>query len=79
MNVFTEFGFGNTGFVSTEFEFDDQEIRIRGFYGISNFTDPYIRIWIGKRVFVLSKHGAKVIRKPYRAFKWIIGFAEVGR
>jgi len=75
MNVFTEFGIGNTSFVSTEFEFDDQEIRINGFYGISSFADPYIRIWIGKRVMIISKDGFKIIRKAHNAFKCLIGFS----
>lgn len=73
MKTFTEFGFGNGDIVSTEFEFNDCEFRVKGFYGISN--DPYIRIWMGKRVVVISKHGVKIIRKSYNSFKCIIGFA----
>jgi hypothetical protein len=75
VNVFTEFGIGNSSFVSTEFEFDGGEVRVNGFYGISDFTDPYIRIWLGKRVVVISKYGVRVVRKSYNAFKLIFGFA----
>ena len=71
MNVFTEIGLSNSSLVSTEFEFNDgSEIRI------SYHVIPYIRIWIGKRVVVISQNGFKVIRKPYRAFKCLIGFVR---
>ena len=73
MKTFSEFGFGNGDVVSTEFEFNGCEFRVKGFYGLSK--DPYIRIWMGKRVVVISKHGVKIVRKSYNAIKFVVGFA----
>jgi len=74
MKIYTEFGFGNDGLISTEYEFDDgSEIRVNG-YVISKFENPYIRIWVGRKVMVVSCHGISIKRKNRNSLKLLIGF-----
>ncbi|MBD3920372.1 DUF3977 family protein [Paenibacillus sp. PR3] len=75
---YIEVGFGNTWVVRTETEFDDgTEIEQKGIIKPIVFHSFYLRIWIGKTVFIWnSKDGFKKMSKPRRTFKLIVGLAS---
>lgn len=71
---YAEIGYGNPTFLSTEIEYQNgTECRVPGFR-ISHITEIYLRVWIGKKVFVLSKSGVSVKFKSVRRFKIVLGF-----
>jgi len=74
--IFTEIGWGNPTFLSTETEFPDgTEVRCPGLVFSDPISEVYIRYWVGKRVFIASsKNGLKVQKKTKRKFKVILGF-----
>lgn len=52
---YIEFGIGNTWLVRTETESEDgTEYEEKGIIGPIKFHSLYIRIWIGKTVFILD-------------------------
>lgn len=74
MKIFTEIGYGNTSFISTEVEIGEYEHRLRGFVRMK-LVAAYFRIWIGKTVVVLStNNGFEVKNKSKRKFKVLLGF-----
>ncbi len=73
LQIFTEIGFGNPHFVSTEIEKNGREKRIkkRVCYRV---TGIYLRIWIGRRVAILStRNGFEIEKKTRSTFKLILG------
>jgi hypothetical protein len=79
LNIFTEIGFGNRHFISTEIEKGAQEKRVRGFVRM-HIKSVYLRIWIGYKVYVLSSHdGFKTTFKKRQAFKFLCGIAGYAR
>jgi uncharacterized protein DUF3977 len=72
--VFTELGYGNPSFISTEVELPDgREYRQAGFVRIW-IEGVYLRIWLGTRVFILSSQdGLKMQRKDRKAIKMLVG------
>ncbi|WP_028560159.1 DUF3977 family protein [Paenibacillus pinihumi] len=72
---FIEFGIGNRWLIRTETELSDgTEFEERGITGPVIFQSVYIRIWIGKTVWIADwKEGLKRSTKQRRAFKLIIG------
>ncbi|MGM0834807.1 MAG: DUF3977 family protein [Bacillota bacterium] len=72
---YIEFGIGNKWLLRTETELEDgSEYEEKGLKGPIRFQSVYIRVWIGKRVFVLdSNDGLKRARKKRKAVKVVIG------
>ncbi|MFF2886804.1 DUF3977 family protein [Paenibacillus sp. NPDC057967] len=75
---YIEAGIGNRWFIRTETELDDgTEIEQRGIVKPILFHSAYLRIWIGKTVYIWdTKERFKKTKKPRRAFKFILGVAS---
>ncbi len=72
--VFTEIGFGNPSFLSTEIEKNNSEKRIKGFKLPKKINDVYFRVWIFKSVLIVSiKDGFKIMKKPKNKIKILFG------
>ena len=77
LKIFTEIG--NHGLVSTEIEKGAQERRVRGFIKMQ-IKAVYIRVWLGKTVWLLSSNGGFVkMKKPKNRFKLLLGFEGTRR
>ena len=76
---FIEFGIGNTWLIRTETEYEDgSEVEERGIVGPIRFQSFYIRIWIGKSVWIAdTKQGVKRSKKNRKAFKIILGIVSL--
>ena len=76
---FIEFGIGNTWLIRTETEYEDgSEIEQKGIVGPIRFESFYIRVWIGKSVWIFdSKQGVKRSKKNRKAFKVILGIVSI--
>ncbi|MEK7660109.1 MAG: DUF3977 family protein [Patescibacteria group bacterium] len=73
-SVYAEIGYGNDGFLSTEVEDGEFEYRVRGFIKPEIIEGYYVRIWIGKRVFVISTNrGVGMHTKNRNNFKILFG------
>lgn len=72
---FVEFGIGNRWLVRTEFEQEDgTEYERRGIHWPRRVISLYVRIWVGKCVFILdTSEGVRFYRKPRKTFKLVIG------
>jgi hypothetical protein len=76
MMIYIEFGLGNESFVNSEIE---NEVRQKGIVRIKNLKDVYVRIWIKKKVLVLSlKDGIKIVDKGRVNLKLIFGVKGEG-
>ncbi|CAM4007963.1 DUF3977 family protein [Saccharibacillus endophyticus] len=77
MKKYIEIGIGNRWFIRTETEHEDgTETEARGIVGPFSCRTIYIRIWIGKKVWILdSEEGFKARPKSRKAFKIILGFS----
>lgn len=72
--VYSEVGFGNDTFLSTEIEKGKKEIRKKGFILPKKIREFYLRIWINYTVLVIStKDGLKLKKKDKERFKLIFG------
>ena len=77
--IFTEIGIGNRSFINTEVEKGDRERRVRGCVRMK-VKGVYLRLWTGRRVFILStRQGFKRQRKNRSTFKLLLGFEGVPR
>jgi Protein of unknown function (DUF3977) len=76
---FIEFGIGNKWLVRTETEIDDgTEYEVKGIVRPITIHSFYIRVWIGKAVFILdSKEGIKKKKKNSRAVKFLFGIKSL--
>lgn len=76
---FFEFGIGNKWLIRTETELGDgAEKEEKGIIGPIKFQSFYIRIWIGKTVFILdSKDGFKKTKKNRNEIKFIFGIKSL--
>jgi hypothetical protein len=76
---YVEFGLGNRWFVRTETEFEDgTETEHWGFSHLSEIHGLYLRVWIGRRVYIVSSNeGFKMMNKNRRAFKLLFGIAGI--
>ncbi|MDP3986929.1 MAG: DUF3977 family protein [Nanoarchaeota archaeon] len=73
--VYTEIGFGNTSFLSTEIEKGKEEYRINKFIMPKKIKEIYIRIWLLKLIIILSSsEGLKLKRKNKNNLKILFGF-----
>ena len=75
--IYTEIGFGNPSFISTEIEWPDGfEKRISGRISGWKVHSAYIRIWVGKIMLVLDlPQGLKIRKKEYNSFKFLLGLS----
>lgn len=75
---YIEFGIGNKWLLRTETELEDgSEYEEEGLIGPIKLQSVYIRVWIGRRVFVLdSSDGLKLARKKRKAVKVVIGMVS---
>ncbi|OPH47769.1 hypothetical protein BC351_39760 [Paenibacillus ferrarius] len=75
---YIEVGIGNTWIVRTETELEDgSEVEQKGIIKPIIFYSFYLRLWIGKTVFIWdSKQGFKKMSKPRKAFKLILGLTS---
>ncbi|MCD4771387.1 DUF3977 family protein [archaeon] len=77
--VFTEIGFGNGSFLSTEIEGRKKEYRVGKFVKPKKIDGVYLRVWILKRVFILSScDGFKFGKKSRIDFKFLFGVQGIG-
>lgn len=76
MKKYIEIGFGNTWFIRTELEQEDgTETEIKGIYSPFQLKSIYIRVWLGKRVWIVdTREGLKLAKKNKKKFKLILGF-----
>jgi hypothetical protein len=74
--VYSEIGFGNKTFLSTEIESSDHEYRINRFLRPKSIDGYYIRIWVLKTVFIFSTNsGIKLSKKGRNALKILFGIS----
>ena len=72
--IYAEIGFGNGSFVSSEIEEGGNEYRIPKFIKPQKIDDYYIRLWIFKKMFILStKDGIKTKTKEKNKLKLLFG------
>lgn len=76
---FIEFGIGNRWLIRTETELDDgTEYEEKGIIGPIKLQSIYLRIWIGKMVFILdSKEGFKKTKKNRNEVKILLGIKSL--
>ena len=73
---YSEIGFGNKTFLSTEIENDDEEYRVDGFLIPDKIKDFYFRLWIFKKVLIISiSEGFKLQTKNKNNFKILFGIS----
>lgn len=76
--IFVEVGFGNENFLSTEIEENKIEYRINKFVRPNKINWFYIRIWILKKVFVISTYnGFNINNKNKNKFKFLFGIEGI--
>lgn len=75
---YIEFGLGNTWVIRTETELENgTEFEEKGIKGPIKFQSLYIRIWIGRTVYIVDlKEGFKRVRKNRSDIKIILGIAS---
>lgn len=73
---YIEIGLGNRWFIRTEIEYEDgSESEVKGILRPFRLQSIYIRLWVGRRVFVIdSKEGFKQYAKSRKKLKLILGF-----
>lgn len=77
--IYSEIGFGNSSFLSTEIEKGKKEYRINEFIFPKNINGIYLRIWILKKVLILSSYeGIKIKKKTKNKFKFIFEVEGIG-
>lgn len=78
MKKYIEMGIGNTWFVRTEFENENgTEYEVRGIAGPIKPRSVYLRLWIGRKVYILDlREGFKRQVKNRNVFKLIFGIAS---
>ncbi len=76
--VFAEIGLGNPPFFSTEFEKGGKEYRIPEFILPKRIKSYYLRIWILKKVFIISTNNYFEIKeKNKNNFKIVFGVSGI--
>ena len=72
--VYAEIGLGNKTSLSTEYEKGKKEHRVNGFLKPKKILWYIVRIWIGKKVYILSRYsGFKVRSKDENKIKILFG------
>ncbi|MFA6463991.1 MAG: DUF3977 family protein [Candidatus Paceibacterota bacterium] len=76
--VFAEIGIGNPSFFSTEFEKGGEEYRIPEFILPKRVKGYYLRIWIFKKVYIISTNKYfQTSKKDKNNFKLVVGVSGV--
>jgi hypothetical protein len=76
--VFAEIGFGNETFLSTEFEKNNSEHRVPKFILPNKIEELYFRVWLLKKVYILSsKYGFYIMKKNRSKFKILFGIGGI--
>lgn len=76
MKLFSEIGFGNDSFLSTEFEEGDKEYRVPKFIKPQKITSFYFRLWLFKTVLILSTNrGLEIKKKNKNKLKILFGIS----
>jgi len=76
--IFAEIGFGNKTFLSTEIETKNKEYRLNRFIKPKSIKGIYIRVWILKRVLIISTYtGISLIKKNKNRFKFLFGIRGI--
>jgi 8-oxo-dGTP diphosphatase len=76
LRVYAEIGIGNGSFFSTEFEEGSLEFRVPRFVLPEKVDGYYLRLWIARRVLVLSTNeGVKIKKKDRFRFKLLVGIS----
>lgn len=80
-DTFIEFGIGNTYIIRTEYEYPDGSEREKpGIDFNIDIKEIYIRIWIKKKVYILSsQNGFNTKLKDRNKFKLIFGVGGIRR
>lgn len=74
--IFFEIGVGNETFVSTEIEEGEKEYRVPNFIIPEKISGYYLRVWIGKKVYILSTNdGFETTLKAKNKFKFLFGIS----
>ena len=74
VKIYSEFGFGNNSFLSSEIEKDSKEHRIKKFICPPKLEGIYLRIWIFHYTFALSTNRFfNYQKKSKRKFKLLFG------
>ena len=74
--VFVELGFGNDSFISTEIEDGTEEYRVARLVMPKKLKSLYFRLWVFKKVFILStNHGFEVTNKDRNKLKILFGIS----
>ena len=72
--VYSEIGFGNPNFLSTEIEEGNKESRVSKFILPKKIEGVYLRFWIFKKVFIISsKNGIVLQNRDKNKFKILFG------
>lgn len=72
--VYSEIGFGNQSFLSTEIEEGNKELRVSKFIFPKKIEGIYFRFWIFKKVFIISsKDGIVLQSKDKNKLKILFG------
>jgi len=78
LEIYAEIGYGNPSFCNTEIEKGKREHRVGRFILPPKIKGIYLRIWIAKKVYVLStKNGFKITDKNRKKFKFLFGVEGV--
>jgi len=74
VKIYNEVGFNwGYGWRSYELEFDNMEVRKRGWYK-GSIVRMYVRIWLGKEVMILDSKGVRFVKKDKYNVKVLLGF-----
>ncbi len=81
MKQYVEVGIGNTWWVRTEVESSDgTESEIQGIRPFSKIQGVYLRLWVGRTVWILSSNeGFKKMSKRRKTFKLLLGVSGFPR
>jgi len=78
LKVFTEIGYGNGSFFSTEIEKGEREHRLKKFILPKSINSFYFRIWLGKNNYVCSSLKPFFFIKPKGRVEFKILFGIFG-
>jgi len=74
LKIYAEAGYGNETFFNTEIEKSNLEHRVKKFIIPPKIEGVYLRVWILKKVFVLSSaNGFSVTTKNRAKIKFLLG------
>lgn len=77
MKRYIEIGIGNRWFIRTETEYDDgTESEQKGIVHLSKVQGIYLRVWLGRTVFIVSSDkGLTKMKKKRATFKLVVGIS----